>query len=117
MFTEAEQCGPGSDAARAVQLLASRRVACRIVAASSLLPGLESAAIQQIVSGLGLQAIWHPQRLVPSLGPLEIETRTVEPSPSVAWILKDVETTLRPLLRQLANAQVGLVMGGGGGLF
>lgn len=82
-----------------------------------LLPGLESAAIQQIVSGLGLQAIWHPQRIVPSPGPLEIETRTVEPSPSIAWILKDVETTLRPLLRQLANAQVGLVMGGGGALF
>lgn len=110
MFAEAEQCGSGSDAARAIQLLVSRRVACRIVAASSLLPGLESGAIQQIVSGLGLQAIWHPRRLVPSPGPLEIETRTVEPSPSVVWILKDVEATLRPLLRQLANAQVGLVM-------
>lgn len=118
MVADAHAASARSDAVEVVRTLTRRRLRTRVLAFSSFLPCLPPAQVQEALTGLAIRRVCCRGERHPDLGalrvPMERVDRILTPGPEASRLLDALLRTLRPLIRQLANANVGPGDEGGG---
>ncbi|KAL6771556.1 hypothetical protein ACKKBG_A26850 [Auxenochlorella protothecoides x Auxenochlorella symbiontica] len=110
VVADAHAASARSDAVEVVRTLTRRRLRTRVLAFSSFLPCLPPAQVQEALTGLAIRRVCCRGERHPDLGalrvPMERVDRILTPGPEASRLLDALLRTLRPLIRQLANANL-----------